>query len=243
MRRIYKVAIVEDETSSFRRLEESLRLYEDSRKDVQFNITAFQDGDSFLSSGKNHFDIVFMDIDLPGMSGMECAARLRKTDTVVTLIFVTGLAQYAVQGYNVSALDYIVKPVTYKNFAVKMERALGRINMSRNKCVVIMGNELYRVATDDIIYIEIQAHRLTFHLINGQTILGWGVLKKLADELKDYGFGCCSSCFLLNFKYVISLNSTAVKMIDGSEFTVTRRRKEPFMAAFSQYIGNGGGNF
>lgn len=241
MGKIYKVAIIEDEESCLKRLIDSLRMYEDSKCDsVSFNILTFKEANSFLKEGKNHFDIVFMDIDLPGMTGMECASLLREKDSTVTLIFVTGLAQYAVQGYNVSALDYIVKPVTYQNFVAKMDRALNAVNMNRNNCVVVMGNELYRVAIDDILYVEIQSHRLTFHLVGGKNIMGWGVMKKLAEDLKKYGFGCCSSSFLLNFKYIVSLNSNTVTMCDGSEFNITRRSKERFMAEFSQYIGKGG---
>lgn len=240
MKKIYKIAIVEDEDSCLRRLGDSLRLYEDGNKETAFDITAYKDADSFLNDGKRHYDIVFMDIDLPGMSGMECAAKLRETDSVVTLIFVTGLAQYAVEGYSVAALDYIVKPVTYKNFKVKLDRALAHIRLNRSKCVIVMGNELYRVSVNDIVYVEIQSHRLTFHLINGETRQGWGVLKKIAEELKDYGFGCCSSSFLINFKYVTSLNANSVKMLDGSQLVITRRSKERFMSDFTQYIGNGG---
>ena len=123
MRKEYRVVIVEDEVVYLDALKDMLSSYE-KEKEVAFNITAYRDIETFLAEYRKCYDIVFMDIELPGMNGMDGARRLREADSSVVLIFVTNMAQFAVQGYEVNALDYILKPVTYKNFSVKLDRAL-----------------------------------------------------------------------------------------------------------------------
>lgn len=189
---------------------------------------------------QGRYDVVFMDIELPGMSGMECAAKLREFDTMVILIFVTRLAQYAEQGYNVSALDYIVKPVTYVNFAAKLDRALTAVDLNERKYIIVRGDEFYRIDVNEIVFVEIQAHRLNYHLITGKTVTGWGTLKKLAQELRDFGFSCCSSSYLINFRYVLSIQASKVKMTDGRVFNITRRSKDKFLSDLGWFAGNGG---
>lgn len=236
MGKIYKIAIVEDEEKSLHNLEQCLQMYQESRKQ-QFVISAFRDCNSYLSESKKQFDIVFMDIDLPGMTGMECARRLRETDNVVTLIFVTQLAQYAIEGYSVSALDYIVKPVTFKDIVARLDRALELIDLKKDKYIEVHGKGFYRINLNEIIYVDISGHKLTFHLFNGKEVLGWGTLKKLEEELSPYGFVCCNSYCLVNLKYVLSLKSANIKMVGNIELTVTRRRKDKFLAVFTEYAG------
>lgn len=238
MGKIYKIAIVEDEEKSLNNLVQCLKMYEEY-KNLQFMISVYRDCNSYLSEGRKQFDIVFMDIDLPGMTGMECARRLRETDNVVTLIFVTQLAQYAIEGYSVSALDYIVKPVTFKDIVAKLDRALEHIDLKKDKYIEIQGKEFYRINLNEIIYIDITGHKLTLHLFSGQEVEGWGTLKKLAEELAPYGFVCCNSYCLVNLKYITSLKSTAIKMVGDIELTITRRRKEQFLAAFAEFSGGG----
>ena len=241
MRKEYRVSIVEDEAVYLNALKEMLAYYE-KEKDVSFSITEYRDIENFIFEYKNCYDIVFMDIKLPGKNGMEGARRLRELDPVVVLIFITNMAQFAVQGYEVDALDYILKPVTYKNFSIKLDRALTCINKNADKYIVVNGkNNITRMNTSDIIYVEVRGHHLYFHLTGGKEVDVCGVLGKLSDELKEYGFAQCNSCFLLNMKYLGVINAMSVIMTDGTELQISKRKRKEFLDEFSAYIGKTAG--
>lgn len=116
-----RIAIVEDEKSAARALEQAIQRYGTENK-VSFTIRVWHDPLLFLEEYQAEYDIVYMDIRMPALSGMETARNLRKMDRMVMLIFVTSLRQYALEGYTVGAFDYILKPVKYYDFA---EAALG----------------------------------------------------------------------------------------------------------------------
>ena len=107
-----RCAIVEDSPRELEHLKECLARYS-AERDIPLETTAFGDAASFLEHYRADYDIVFMDIELPGINGMEAAHRLREIDRQVILIFVTNMAQFAVKGYEVDALDYIIKPAQY----------------------------------------------------------------------------------------------------------------------------------
>ncbi|MDE6058616.1 MAG: LytTR family DNA-binding domain-containing protein [Clostridia bacterium] len=241
MRREYRVVIVEDEAVYSDALKDMLVRYEKDQN-VSFNITTYRNVESFLAEYKNCYDIVFMDIELPGMNGMDGARRLRQIDPVVVLIFITNMAQFAVQGYEVNALDYILKPVTYKNFSLKLERAMNCINKNADKYIVVNGkNGITRMNTSDIIYIEVRGHHLFFHLSGKKEVDVCGALGKLSEELREFGFAQCNSCFLLNMKYIDVINAMSVVMTDGTELQISKRKRKDFLNEFSAYVGKNGG--
>ena len=113
---MFTVAVVEDDETAVAKLRACLDQYVATHAGVQFDVTVFNEPTSFLDPYKTVWDIVFMDIEMPNMDGMEAAHRLRAVDSEVILIFVTNMAQFAAKGYEVDALDYIVKPFAYPDF-------------------------------------------------------------------------------------------------------------------------------
>ena len=107
---MYRIAIVEDEEQDYLRAQGYLNRY-GQEKNISFNIQRYESAEVFLTNYQSQHDIVFMDIRMGGMDGMRAARKLREMDQAVILIFLTSLAQYAVQGYEVDALDYILKPL------------------------------------------------------------------------------------------------------------------------------------
>ena len=120
-----QVAIVEDSEDAAKLLRDYLTRYE-STVDERFHITCFSNAVAFLEPYRG-YDLVFMDIEMPHMNGMEGALWLRTVDTQAKLIFVTNMAQFAARGYEAEALDFMVKPVAYADFSFKMKRAMNAI--------------------------------------------------------------------------------------------------------------------
>ena len=232
------IAIVEDEQEAARLLQDCLLQYEKDNA-CSFSIKQFSSAEKFLAAFDCNYDIVFMDVDMPGMNGIDAARKLRERDTRAVLIFVTNLAQYAISGYEVSALDYILKPVNYYSLKLKIQRALDAVSY-RRAVMVSIANEsgAHYIKASEIAYIEVQNHDLIYHTAKG-TYKATGTLKRMEEELAGQGFFRCNYCYLVNLAYVTCL--------EGNELTVgqdilqiSRNRRKEFLQQLTQFYGRGG---
>ena len=105
-----KIAIVEDEIQYVNQLENQIKKYAID-KGVEIDTTIFSDGMSFIENYKPIYDAILMDIEMPHLDGMAAASELRRVDEDVPLMFITNAPQYAISGYKVRAIDYVIKPV------------------------------------------------------------------------------------------------------------------------------------
>lgn len=130
-----RVAEVEDDEKDYENYIACLNKYKEENEGVEVDTTWFKTSEQFLSTfTKNKFDIIFMDINLGESNGMEISKKIREIDDETIIIFVSNLAQYAVEGYEVEAMDFIVKPMTYYVFSMKFKRALKRLLRSKKYC-------------------------------------------------------------------------------------------------------------
>ena len=130
-----RIAIVEDEEQASRTLTSVLKLYA-KKENLVFSIALYKNAESFLVETSKAFDIVFFDIELPGISGMDAAFKLRESDSSIIIIFVTNMAQYAVRGYEVDALYYIIKPFTYQKVEYKLKKAMAILKAETNTNII-----------------------------------------------------------------------------------------------------------
>ncbi|HAV28139.1 MAG TPA: DNA-binding response regulator, partial [Lachnospiraceae bacterium] len=121
-----KIAIVEDEDLYADQLNEFINKYAGESHEIIRQVR-FYDGDEIAEKYDGSYDIILMDIQMKFMDGMSAAEEIRKRDRNVIIMFITNRVDYAIRGYEVDALDYIVKPVSYFSFARKLERAISRI--------------------------------------------------------------------------------------------------------------------
>lgn len=234
-----KVAIVEDHDKEAEDLIRNLRAYEDLHQET-FEIECFSNALSFLDRYEPQYEIIFMDIDMPYMNGVDAAKKLRKIDENVVLIFVTALAQFAVQGYDVGALDFIVKPVRFKVFEDKMDRAVLVLKKRTEKQIVIKNEDGIKVIDDrDLLYIEVINRILHFHLgSSGQVYTMRGTLASVKKQLGDQYFEECSNGILVNLSKVSMVEGYTVELINGEHMTVSRSRKPGFLRRLAEYHGN-----
>ena len=108
-----------------------------------------------------HFDLLLLDIEMPVMDGISVARDARKVDDYIIIIFITNMAQYAIHGYEVNALDYVIKPIAYYPFSVKLRRAIRMIReTSGNSLLLPFDGEDRRIPTKDILYVEVHSHTI-----------------------------------------------------------------------------------
>lgn len=233
------IAIVEDEKAAADNLCACLTRYtKDSGE--SFNIKVFDNGVKFLTGYQSNFDIVFMDIDMPDMDGLSAARKLRELDGKVVLIFVTNLAQFAIKGYEVDAMDYMLKPLNYPAFALKIKKAIRHCEKNETKEVyVTTGNGEVRFAASSVIFVEINVHHIVYHTESGD-YPAYGTMKKVEQSLPAEGFYKCNSCYMVSLRHVSSVNGFTVT-VGGHELIISHPRKKQFMEALHRYYGNVGG--
>lgn len=229
-----KVVIVEDEDDAANVLISFLERYAREKKEnimhVRYKCTT-----DFLS-GYNGADIVFMDINIQNdMDGIKAARKLRQTDSVVTLIFITSFEQFAVKGYEVEAFDFIVKPVSYPDFSLRMNRVLKHVQKEKLDVLHIKNDgKVVIVSVRDIKYVEVIHHKLLFHMTGG-VIESTGTLRETEGALADKFFVRCNKCYLVNLWYVRGMDGTSVN-VDGEMLLVSRPRKKEFLSALNRYL-------
>ena len=235
MRIVIRVAIVEDD----REARESLRaclgwIAEKDRQ--QFRVSEFPSGTAFLGNYEPDYDLVFMDIEMPGMDGMETARALRKMDASVLLIFVTNMAQYAIAGYEVDAMDFILKPVNKYSFAIKMKRAAARIPRRAEEYIAVKAeSELRQLEISSIRYLDIDGHYVVYHTDQGD-LKEYGTLKEAYGKLNRPFFVFVNRSCLVNLHYVSAVSRNTVT-VGESRLDISRPQKKSFLAAMSSFMG------
>lgn len=232
-----KIAVVEDAQAQQEKLSAFLMRYEAERGET-FAVHTFADGMDILDDYRADYDVIFLDIHMRHLDGMETARRIRAVDENVQLVFITALAQYAIEGYRVNALDFILKPVVYEQFTVTMDRILRTCEKYRREklLMVLDGGQKCKLSTNQICYIEVIGHEMRFHT-KTKVYTRYGVpLKEIAEQLRPYHFAQSGQSQLVNLKYVDNVKNDVVT-VSGTAIYLSRRRKKEFLETLGSYIG------
>lgn len=230
-----KIAIVEDEHAYAMQLQDYLHQYENETGEV-FEISLFSDGDEIVNKYRPIYDIILMDVEMKFMDGMSAAEEIRKVDTEVVIMFITNMPQYAIRGYAVDALDYVLKPVSYFAFSQKLNRAISRMKKRETKTLSIsIKGGTVRLDVANIMYIESQGHTLIFHTA-GANYETSGTMKDMEKELSNYDFFRGNKGYLINLAHVDSIKDGCA-VVRGEQLLLSRARKKEFMETLTRYWG------
>lgn len=224
-----RIAIVEDEPAADQLLSDFLARYGQENPGFAFELAHFSNGTMFIDRYKADFDLIFMDIQMPYMNGMEAAQKLRRNDADVLLVFVTSFAQFAINGYSVNAFDYLVKPLTYSAFSLRMARISEKLHLKDRDQYLLVNDKRGPIKIDvlDILYLEIYDHDVTLHTKEGD-YQEYSTLRQVEKELPKNYFVRCNSCYIVNLLHVSALHSFTL-VVAGKELTVSHPRRKELM--------------
>lgn len=229
-----RIAIVEDEPEQAAILRGMIERF--SRESgSEFDVSVFPDGKDFVFSG-GHFDIAFLDIQMECMDGMSAARKIRETNNEMIIIFVTNLSEYAIEGYSVSALTFILKPLRYEVLRMAAERALVIVNKHPEKALTVKTDKgTVKIKPAQLYYVEIENRRLALRTANG-VFYCTETMQRMEDQLDPERFFRCHVAFLVNLDHVARIDKSGA-IVAGDHVLVSKYRKKEFMNALTRYVG------
>lgn len=229
------IAVVDDEIAFQQIICEYIEQYS-QKHNRQFRTTCFKDGLDIADEYKAKWDIIFLDIRMQFMDGMAAARRIRSLDPNVVLIFITTLAQYAVHGYEVNALDFVLKPLNYEQFELRMTKAINVADKHQiNKQIYLRKHsDWVRLSTDDILFIEVKGHTLNY-TTDAEVYEKRATIAAAEEELQELYFARCSQPYLVNLKRIDRITGDEV-IIGEYRLPISRNRKKEFLKQFTSYL-------
>ena len=229
------IAVCDDEKFYREKVQKLLEHYL-SGHEINYTIQLFSSGEEFLQENENKvkFDIVFMDINMSRMDGIRTALQMRSVHSHTYIVLITAFIQYALEGYKVDAVRYIMKDTLDSALDECMDTILKKMQLSRINFSFLEGEKwLY---TDNIFYLEIQRHKAVFFYLfeKIENYHIYGKLDVIEERLSGYGFLRIHKSYLVNMKHICRISNYTAYLDNGEELSVPRLKyqavKEEFVA-------------
>lgn len=230
-----RIAVVDDSKEDAQHLAEYLEQFQ-MENNVIFQTKIFYASVDFLEEYQGKYDVIFLDIEMPGCNGLDVAREIRTKDQAVGIIFVTSMAQYAIEGYEVNAIDFMIKPVGYYNFSMKLEKALCFFQSHKEQSILINNKDgILRITVSDLLYIEKERDSLVFYT-KKEVCRERGSIKSVKEKLAGLSFSECTSGILVNLSYVKRIGKNTISLITGNELPLSRRSKKQLSEDYINYM-------
>ena len=196
-------------------------------------------GDELLGAGKR-FDIVFLDIQMDGMDGIETAKRLRKRQDDIVLIFVTGNREYVFDALDLYAFHYLLKPVDENKFREVLERAAEEVAKKKEKRFLFLKKRNLTLDQADILYIESRAKKVEIHTDGFKDIIEiYATMEELEGQLGE-DFYRCHRAYIVNMAHITEYDNDSITITNGDRIYLTKKKYGDFVKAYMWYLQNGG---
>lgn len=230
-----KIAVVDDNNQSAQQIRDYIARYSQETGD-EFDVFYFSDGEEITDNYNPVYDIIFMDVEMRWMDGFTAAELIRQSDAKVIIIFITNMSQYAVRGYAVDALSYLVKPVPYFAFSQELNRSLIRLNERKKSYQLFVTDTGYeRVDTSDILYFESMQHKIIVYT-KDKKYYAAGTMRDIEAKLAGENFFRCNNGYLVNLAEVTGVKDNCA-LVGKHILLISRPRKKDFIDALTEFIG------
>lgn len=231
-----RIAICDDEKEMCAGLK---RLIWKQRADAE--VSLFTSGRQLLES-RQHFDIVLMDIQMEGMSGIETAKTLRRKDDSAVLIFVTALKEYVFEAFDVSAYHYLLKPVSEEKFCRVFEGACNEAEKRRREAAEQIffqtKSRSFTIQKKDILYVESRGRKVDIHTVK-ECVTVYGTMNSMAEKLGE-DFYRCHRGYLVNMARVAEYEKDKILLGNGEAVFMAREKYSEFVKAYMRFLKRGG---
>lgn len=232
-----RIAVVEDEAKMAKTLLEYMERVSQKTGNIYVADT-FSSGDSFLQQPEGKYQLVLFDIILPGINGIEAAKKLRERDKDIGIVFITNMAQYAVKGYEVHAIDYILKPVRYPDFENKFLRAVKQVTAQMNEMIILETTEgMLRCPVSELFCVQGEGHLVTYITEHGEYVKRGFSLKNAQKQLSRYSFIRISGNYLVNPRCIRNIGEEQI-VVGNKDIPISKARRAELLNALAAYFGS-----
>ena len=232
------IAVVDDEEAIRKQINGFIKKW-----NPDFNIRDFATGEELLAAEKD-FDMIFLDIQMEGMGGIEAARILRQSDVDAVIIFITGIKEYVFEAFDVSAFHYLLKPIGEQKFMEVLGRAVGearkRKGQKERQIFIKAKNGGYTLNLNSILYIESRGKKVEIHTMDMEDVIeSYVTMDGLEGQLGD-GFYRCHRGYLVNMAHIAKYDSDRIFLSNDEKVCLTRKKHSEFVKAYMWYLQNGG---
>lgn len=219
---LYRVAITDDNPTDIKYISSVLQQWADARG-LSLQIDAYPSAEAFLFQYDENpaWDILLVDIEMSGMDGVTMAKRLREKNSTVVIVFITGYSDYIAEGYDVSALHYLMKPVEPDRFMQVMDRAVERLCREERLLTVRTANEIIRIPMGSVLFLEAARNYVTIHAENRGDFVVRHKLGDFEDEL-DERFLRVGRSYIVNLTKLYRITRNEIVFPDGTVLPLPR---------------------
>lgn len=207
---------------------------------INVEITSFTSGEdlvAFCSCHPNYFDILFLDILMGEMNGINTAQAIRKIYSDIYIVFVTNSKEYALDSYSVNAYNYILKPFSNESISEIFLDLYEKVNLNRKNIVYVKSNQdIYTLHLNKVVYFESNLRKITAHMNNGEKITFYNKMSNLENEIKNSEFIRCHRSFLVNLIYIKNIVELDVITTDNNYISISKKYLNAVRDAFTSYI-------
>ncbi len=230
----YRVAIVDDSTTDAEFVQGILNSWADQRQ-ADIRAELFPSAESFLFryAEDKEWDILLLDIEMGAMDGISLAKRIRQDNESVQMVFITGFADYIFEGYEVSALHYLMKPVKWDKLLAVLDRAVAALQKTERVILLPVGGEMLRLAVGQVQYVEAFSHTAAIVTETGTIQVKMPISE--IEKLLGAGFVRCHRSYLAGLKYISRLSKTEVILDSGKVLPLSRSAAPLVHQAFVAY--------
>lgn len=225
--------LCDDQPEFMAEFEKQLNEYFISRN-LFFQLFSYSNGTQLLDS-KIYPDIIFLDIKMEGLSGLETAKNIRKNNSRSKIIFLTSYKQYVFQSFDVDASHYLIKPVNPKKLHTVLDHVIGQLTASSTQFLTFQSGQVtIRLPYSEIMFLEVQNRKIIVHA-RTETANFYGKLEILEKNLPPQFFRCHRS-FIANMDFILRFNKTDLFFTNGETIPVSKRKYPDFSLAFMKFI-------
>ncbi len=235
----YKIAICDDMEQDTLYIAAAVKEWA-KQENVCVDIHMFPSAESFLFdyAEQKNYDFLLLDIEMPSMNGVELAQKIRQENNAVQIIFITGYSDFMAEGYEVSALHYLMKPVSFDKLSKVLHRAADRLNKTEKSVIIAVDGENLRLAVSDIVWVEAFAHSCTLTTIHARFEVKTSItaIEKMLCESAGGVFIRCHRSYIVGVKYIKSISKTDITLDSGDKIPLSRSHYQAVNQAFIRYF-------